>query len=148
MANSHEYQNPQFWLEIFSTVICVPERTCFSILASPERYPITLTGLAARISYPRLAGVGPKKIHIADPGGRYAIVPISTMSWESGSSLASIGILKYISLPQVNPLALKGKVSHRASAVGLQFKLAVTVIAPAEILILLSSIGRIIIEHF
>jgi len=37
---------------------------------SPVSLPKTLTGLAGRISFPWLAGVGPQKMQKADPGGQ------------------------------------------------------------------------------
>jgi hypothetical protein len=48
----------------------VPSRTCRKTVASPSTRPTTLTGLAGRISLPCEAGVGPKKMQKADPGGQ------------------------------------------------------------------------------
>ena len=48
----------------------MPERTFLKAVASPTTRPKTLTGLAGRISVPRLAGVGPKKMQKAEPGGQ------------------------------------------------------------------------------
>ena len=46
----------------------VPARTFLNTVGSPTTRPNTLTGLAGRISAPRLAGVGPKKMQNAEPG--------------------------------------------------------------------------------
>jgi hypothetical protein len=48
----------------------VPDRTDLNAVGSPETRPKTLTGLAGRISDPVLAGVGPKKMQNALPGGQ------------------------------------------------------------------------------
>jgi len=53
-----------------STRTCVPERTFLKRVGSPATLPKTLTGLAGRISSPRLEGVGPKKMQKAAPGGQ------------------------------------------------------------------------------
>src|SRR5262245_21275505 len=53
-----------------SILIVVPERTFLNTRGSPSTLPNTLTGLAGRISSPRLAGVGPKKMQNAEPGGQ------------------------------------------------------------------------------
>ena len=47
-----------------------PEGTFLNTLASPETRPMTLTALAGRTSFPRLMGVGPKKIQKASPEGQ------------------------------------------------------------------------------
>jgi hypothetical protein len=47
-----------------------PSSTAFRTLASPSTLPTTLTALAGRISSPRLAGVGPKKMQNAFPVGQ------------------------------------------------------------------------------
>src|SRR2546428_7060907 len=52
-----------------------PSRTCLNALGSPRRCPITVTGLAGRISSPLLAGVGPNKTPNAPPGGQYPRSP-------------------------------------------------------------------------
>ena len=53
-----------------SMVTRVPARTFLNTVASPLTRPITFTALAGRISSPRLAGVGPKKMQNAWPGGQ------------------------------------------------------------------------------
>jgi len=53
-----------------SSVTRVPARTFLNTVASPLTRPTTFTGLAGRISSPRLAGVGPKKMQKAWPGGQ------------------------------------------------------------------------------
>ena len=53
-----------------STRTTVPERALVKTVASPTIRPKTLTGLAGLISLPRLAGVGPKKMQKAEPGGQ------------------------------------------------------------------------------
>src|SRR5262249_36629948 len=53
-----------------STRTTVPARTFLKRAASPTIRPNTLTGLARRLSSPRLAGVRPKKMQNADPGGQ------------------------------------------------------------------------------
>src|SRR5262249_44308159 len=57
-----------------------PARTRRKTVASPSIRPNTLTGLAGRISAPRLAGVGPKKTQNAWPGGQNARSPMATTS--------------------------------------------------------------------
>src|SRR5205823_14177077 len=52
------------------TVTGDPARTVLNTLGSPAIRPTTLTGLAGRISPPRLIGVGPKKMQNARPGGQ------------------------------------------------------------------------------
>src|SRR2546421_10864075 len=47
-----------------------PSRTCLNDLGSPRRCPITVTGLAGRISSPLLAGGGPKKIQNTRPAAQ------------------------------------------------------------------------------
>jgi hypothetical protein len=47
-----------------------PEDTFLKTLASPKTFPITLTALAGRTSFPRLMGVGPKKMQKALPVGQ------------------------------------------------------------------------------
>ena len=47
-----------------------PSRTCLKAWGLPRRWPITVTGLAGRISSPLLAGVGPKKMQNARPTGQ------------------------------------------------------------------------------
>ena len=55
-----------------SLSICTtsPERTCLKAVASPRQRPTTVTGLAGRISWAMLAGVGPKKMQKAVPGSQ------------------------------------------------------------------------------
>src|SRR2546426_1984213 len=48
----------------------VPALTRLNTLASPTTRPTRFTGLAGRISAPRLSGVGPKKMQKARPGGQ------------------------------------------------------------------------------
>jgi hypothetical protein len=48
----------------------VPALTFRNAVGSPLTRPNTFTGLAGRISSPRLAGVGPKKMQNARPGGQ------------------------------------------------------------------------------
>jgi hypothetical protein len=48
----------------------VPDATFLKTVASPSIRPTTFTGLAGRTSSPRLAGVGPKKMQNAWPGGQ------------------------------------------------------------------------------
>ena len=52
-----------------------PARTALNTVGSPSTRPKTLTGLAGRHSSPRLAGVGPKKMQNARPGGQYPRSP-------------------------------------------------------------------------
>jgi hypothetical protein len=47
-----------------------PVRMALKVRASHSRWPNTLTGLAGRISQPVLAGVAPKKMQKASPGGQ------------------------------------------------------------------------------
>jgi hypothetical protein len=47
-----------------------PLRTLLKMVGSPSKCPKTLTGLAGRISSPRLAGVRPKKMQKALPAGQ------------------------------------------------------------------------------
>ena len=75
-------------------MILTPSRTRFNTVGSPSMLPNTFTALAARISFPLLAGVRPKKRHSAEPGGQYATAPISTTALEPGSSSACTGMPK------------------------------------------------------
>ena len=75
-------------------MISAPVATAASTVGSPSMAPMTLTGLAGRISFPRLMGVGPQKRQSALPGGQYATAPLSTVSAASGASAASTGIEK------------------------------------------------------
>lgn len=76
----------------------------------------TFTGLAARGLSSLLAGVLPKKMHSALPGGQYAIAPISTSALECSSSTLT-GIEKYISSPHRFALPSIGNASQIRSAV-------------------------------
>ena len=53
-----------------STLISAPASTRARTVGSPSIAPRTLTGLAGRISLPRLIGVGPQKRQSAPPGGQ------------------------------------------------------------------------------
>ena len=53
-----------------SSLTLVPARTFRNTVGSPTTRPTTVTGLAGRISSPRLIGVGPKKMQSASPGGQ------------------------------------------------------------------------------
>ena len=55
---------------IFSILTGVPDVTASNTAASPSILPKTLTGLAGRISAPRLAGVGPQNMQKALPGSQ------------------------------------------------------------------------------
>jgi hypothetical protein len=104
-------------------------------LASPCILPKTLTGLAGRILLPLLAGVGPKKKHIASPGGQYATSPKETTS--RGFSVPHVtGISKYISSPHVFALPSIGNLLQIASAVSVLSSVNSAVIEPAEAVII------------
>src|SRR5438552_13300628 len=83
--------SPAGWAR--STCTRVPARTVLKTVASPTTLPNTFTGLAGRISSPRLDGVGPKKMQKAEPGGQYPRSPMSTVS-RGFSGLALTGIEK------------------------------------------------------
>ena len=77
-----------------------PSRACLfphyplvNTRGSPSTHPKTFTGLAGLISSPLLAGVGPKKMQKALPGGQNPRSPISTTSMGSSAS-TSTGIEK------------------------------------------------------
>jgi len=61
---------PKTYQDDASSVIEERALTCFNCVGSSFILPMTLTGLAGLISSPLLAGVGPKKRHIALPGGQ------------------------------------------------------------------------------
>jgi hypothetical protein len=54
----------------FSILTLAPSATFLKTLASPVIFPITFTALAGRTSFPRLTGVGPKKMQKALPLGQ------------------------------------------------------------------------------
>ena len=83
---------------------------------SPVTFAKTFTGLAARGLSSPLAGVLPKKMHSALPGGQYAIAPTSTSALECSSSTLT-GIEKYISSPHRLALPSIGSASQIRSAV-------------------------------
>src|SRR5262245_34748674 len=94
----------------------VPARTEPKTLGSPITRPTTFTGLSGRISSPWLAGVGPKKMQKARPGGQYARSPSSTTA--RGDSAPSVRPMpKYTSSPHVSALASRGSASQMACAV-------------------------------
>ena len=64
-----------------------PSRTFRNSVTSPLTFANTFTGLAARGLSPLLAGVRPKKMHSAFPGGQYAMAPTSTSDFEFSSSV-------------------------------------------------------------
>jgi hypothetical protein len=51
-------------------IIFAPDLTFLNTFGSPIIFPKIFTGLAGLISSPSLAGVGPKKIQKAFPGGQ------------------------------------------------------------------------------
>ncbi len=61
---------PDLAYSAFSKTIVLPLGTLLKTLGSPSTLPNTFTGLAGLISFPRLAGVGPKKMQNAWPGGQ------------------------------------------------------------------------------
>lgn len=93
-----------------------PLRTFLKTSGSPSTLPMTLTGLAGLISSPRLAGVGPKKMQKAFPGGQYPRSPTSTTSLGFSAPILT-GMEKYISSPHVFALASMGRASHMARTV-------------------------------
>ena len=88
-----------------------PDGTRLRTVGSPCIRPITVTGLAGRISSPLLMGVGPKNMQKALPGGQYPRSPSSTTSCPI-SSPAATGMAKYISSPQVLADASMGRASQ------------------------------------
>jgi hypothetical protein len=54
----------------FSILTLAPSATFLKTLASAVIFPITFTALAGRTSFPRLTGVGPKKMQKALPLGQ------------------------------------------------------------------------------
>src|SRR5262249_35738805 len=115
-----------------SSVTRVPARTFLNMVASPLTRPTTLTGLAGRISLPRLAGVGPKKMQNAWPGGQNARSPMVTTSFAPSAS-ARTGMPKWISSPHVSALASIGSASQMAVAVLESFSSATALTCPAVI---------------
>src|SRR5439155_22952228 len=67
----------------------VPARTFLNIVGSPSTRPKTFTALAGRISSPVLAGVRPKKMQNALPGGQYPRSPMATVSFGDSASTAT-----------------------------------------------------------
>ena len=63
-----------------STLTRVPDRKASNSFGSPSSVPKTVTGLAGRISSPRLIGVGPQKRQKALPGSQYARSPAETVA--------------------------------------------------------------------
>ena len=100
-----------------------PDGTRLRMVESPCILPITVTGLAGRISSPLLMGVGPKNMQKALPGGQYPRSPRSTTSCPI-SSPAETGMPKYISSPQVLADASMGRASQIAEAVSVSFRAA------------------------
>ena len=82
-----------------------------------------------------LAGVLPKNMQNALPGGQNAISPEDTKSDAFESSVASTGIEKYISSPQTLAEPEMGKESHMLFAVSVSFKSASIVTFPTVIVI-------------
>jgi len=80
--------------QAFSMVILAPSFAFLKTFGSDRTLPMILTALAARISSPRLAGVGPKKMQKALPGGQYPSSPAETTSLAPFSCLALTGMLK------------------------------------------------------
>jgi HAMP domain-containing protein len=72
----------------------VPEETALKTVASPWIRPRIFTALAARGFSSVLAGVRPKKMQKAPPGGQYPSSPTVTISRASFSCLASTGMGK------------------------------------------------------
>jgi len=125
-------------LYAFSMTTVAPSGTCLKTVGSPEIMPTGLTALAGRISLPRLAGVWPKKMQNAVPGGQYASSPSETISFASSDSPSLTGIEKYISSPHVLPRCLIGSAFHIFSAVCESFNTASALMSPAVILIFFS----------
>jgi len=75
-------------------VILAPSLAFRKTLGSDKIFPIILTALAARISSPRLAGVGPKKMQKACPGGQYPSSPAETTSLAPCSDPVLTGMAK------------------------------------------------------
>ena len=94
LASFAAYSVEKGWLQAFSMVIFAPSIAFRKTLGSDETFPTILTALAARISSPRLAGVGPKKMQKALPGGQYPSSPAVTTSLAPFSCLALTGMLK------------------------------------------------------
>jgi hypothetical protein len=57
-------------IHAFSILTLAPSATFLKTLASAVIFPITFTALAGRTSFPRLTGVGPKKMQKALPLGQ------------------------------------------------------------------------------
>ena len=77
----------------------VPARTFLKMVGSPVTRPNTFTGLAGRISAPRLAGVGPKKMQNAEPGDTwgdeiYFGIPVKAKA-ENPCETVELGDLAY-----------------------------------------------------
>src|SRR3972149_5872802 len=87
---------PRWRHSLRSRITAVPPRTRLKTAASPSICPTPFTRLAARLSSPRLAGVGPKKMQNAAPGGQYAISPDCTTTRASGAASPCTGISKKI----------------------------------------------------
>ena len=98
-----------YFFTLISTVSVDLIFLILSIPFSPVIFPITVTELAALGCVPSPAGVGPKNMQKALPGGQKAIFPISMSSFPFSRS-ASMGILKYTSFPHKLISDLMGRI--------------------------------------